>query len=329
MCKTIAEGGRCSGYYRKAISARKTYLQQRIGTLLPLLAQRDTLNAEYLAAKAAAAEARAAGDKEAWKNQSEERDAKLREMREVKGEINGIKNETAKSVIKLNEAQDAYEKKTGTYDEYTGDTLGPARRTLSSESNSPEWHRQRSAGVGGSDVGSITSVSHFARREDIFKLKTGQTLAASGDDRPKSGALFRGDAWETQIMRQFAERNPDIRVVHCKDSWQNIERPYQQPNVDGLLYEDGSETPTAILEIKTSSVPADWEDGIPETYRQQMLWYMDAFDLKRGHLAVLIDDSDFRQYVVEPKPGEIEGLHKEVNKFRSEVAEYLKAHPAK
>lgn len=308
-------------YMLKRIEELETHLSSGVAAMMPILVRREKANAEYNLHRVAASELWNAGDKAGWLREKKIRDELLPPLKEINAELNAVKDTNAKIVLAINRIADGYEKRNGLYLEYKDDRLGTATKTISFPDNTPEWHAQRAKGIGGSDVGSIMGVSPFSDREAIFKLKTGQTMP---DERQNSGALFRGSAWEPYIARMFSKKNPGIKLVHCKDSWKNDLRDHHLANVDGLLFEDGSLNPTAILEIKTSSVESSWEDGVPLYYRLQTLWYMSAFNINRAILAVLINDHDFRQFEVVPEPGEIEAMHKEVDAFVEEVNAYKK-----
>jgi putative phage-type endonuclease/ribA/ribD-fused uncharacterized protein len=304
-------------------TALQANLDHRIQTLLlPLVDERETVSEVYNHHRVAASEEWNAGNKKGWLEHKTLRDEILVGLKEIRAQITEIKDENARIVIQLTKINEAIDKQNGDYHEYTLDTLGPATRTISAPSGSKEWHDQRAKGIGGSDIGAILGKSPFSTREDIFKTKTGQTVP---EEKTDNGALFRGDAWEAHIARRFALENPSFRFVHCKDSWKNAVRPHQLGNLDGLIFDDISEAPAAIVEIKTSAAPYSWANGVPAYYRAQVLWYMDNFDIKRAFLAVLIDDHDYRQFEIIPEPGELDHIHEEVDKFVAEVEAYRQA----
>lgn len=308
-------------YMLKRIEGLEKQLTAGIEAMMPILERREKANEEYNLHRVAASDLWNAGDKAGWLREKTIRDELLPPLKEINAELNAAKDSNAQIVLSINRLAEGYEKRNGLYLEYKDDRLGTATKTISFPDNTPEWHAQRAKGVGGSDVGAIMGVSPFSDRDYIFKLKTGQVMP---DERQNSGALFRGSAWESYIARMFVKKNPTVNLVHCKDSWKNDSREHHLANVDGLLYEDGSLDPTAILEIKTSSVASSW-DEVPIYYRLQTLWYMSAFNINRAILAVLINDHDYRQFEIVPEPGEIEAMHEAVDAFVAEVAAYKAA----
>lgn len=322
MCKSKALGGRCNGYLNKRITVVKKKLDDRVslmissGVLSDKIALEQEVNEHWKVSK----DAKAAGNLALAKVAAEQAKALAGPLKEARSKLNLFKDETAHLAAKYDELQTERERRDGTYLEYDGEELGTAKKTTTYPSNTKEWHEQRALAIGGSDVGAIMGVSDFGNRAKIFKDKTEIDYQAKADQKSfKGGALYRGDSWENNIVRMAQEKNPQWKVIRTKSSWVHKEREYQQANVDGLICEDGSDTPTAILEIKTSSVAAHWEHGPPAGYRLQTLHYMDTFGMKKAHLAVLIDDHDYRQYEITPEPGELENIRSEVAKFQDEV----------
>lgn len=301
-------------------------LQTRTDLMAPLLAERNILNVDFQFHLSEGSNAWALGDRSVWAYHKKRRDEVSKYLNPIRSKIESLKNGNAKIVAEINPLQETIDKATGNYREYRLDTLGSAVKTLTLPDNTPEWHEQRSKGIGGSDIGAIFGVSPWNSRDDIFKIKTGQVKPEP--QKTGSGALWRGSTWESRIASMYAERNPDKLLVHCKSSWVNNSRPHQFANLDGLVYDPETGKPESILEIKTSSTPGSWEHGVPKYYRMQVLWYMDAFGIKKGIVAVLLDDCDYREFEVVPQEGEMERIHRGVDKFVAEIEEY-KADPQK
>ena len=306
-------------YMLQRIEKLEVQLQAGIEAMLPVLERREKMNEEYNVHRIAANDLWQAGDKAGWLREKKIRDELYPQLKLLNAELNLAKDSNAQIVLAINKLAEGYEKRNGLYLEYKDDRLGTASKTISFPDNTPEWHAQRAKGIGGSDVGAIMGCSPFSTREEIFCLKTGQAMPEA---RQNSGALFRGSAWEPYIARMFAKKNPEIKLVHCKDSWQNDVREHHLANLDGLLFENGSLNPTAILEIKTSSVAKSWEDGVPPYYRLQTLWYMSAFGIMKAIVVVLINDKEYLQFEVVPEPGEIEEMHTAVDAFVDEIKAY-------
>lgn len=238
------------------------------------------------------------------------------DIKAVKAEIQGSKYLSMLTVEHITKLDDFMDYSQGIDREYKGDTLGTAVKAGTFEEDSAEWHEARANGTGGSDVSIIMGISPFKKREALLKMKTGEVVQKANNT---GGAALRGHVWENYIARKFAQRNPDKTVLFTKDSWNKAGDENHKANFDGLICENGSLVPNAILEIKTASKEADWEYGVPAHYRLQVLWYMDACGFKKGYLAVIINDGEYREYEIIAREGEMEEIHAAVDKFSAEV----------
>lgn len=215
-------------------------------------------------------------------------------------ELGEYKDETAQLVAKLNELQG------DPGIEYDSERLGNCVRTVAYASGTKEWLEQRQGGIGGSDVGSILKVDKDYAADnynEVFDSKVSAYTEKEIEEQASNnseftGATGRGNAWEPAILRRFAEENPDMTVLYTKASWRNKDDMTGYANVDGLLATDG-ETPDGILEIKTASDEEKWECGVPVSYRAQVLWYLKQTGFKYAHVAVMIDDHEYRSYRIE------------------------------
>jgi putative phage-type endonuclease len=238
------------------------------------------------------------------------------EIKAVKAEIQGSKYLSMLTVEHITKLDDFMDYTQGIDREYKGDTLGTAVKVGSFEEDSAEWHEARANGIGGSDIAIIMGISPFKKRDALLKMKSGEVVQKANNT---GGAALRGHVWENYIARKFARNNTDKTVLFSKDSWNKEGDETHKANFDGLICENGSEVPNAILEIKTASKVADWENGVPEYYRLQVLWYMDACGFKKGYLAVVINDAEYREYEIVARDGEMEEIHAKVSSFVAEV----------
>lgn len=213
--------------------------------------------------------------------------------------------------------------------DYEEEALGEAVQTGEFEANSPEWHEQRKKVIGGSDVSVIMGTSVFQTENRLLATKLGLI-----DPSFKSTAASLGDVYEPIIQHEFAKRhaagnaegNPVFTVYHTKASWRNKDKPSHGANLDGLYDSTGKGgAPDSILEIKAVSDGTKWENGeAPIYYRQQVLWYMHATGIRKGKIAVLINQSEYREVDIIPKEGEIESLVSRVEAFEARLAEESK-----
>lgn len=293
----------------------RSQIEAREEVVRELIPGRDASHEDFMFHLMEGSNAWALGDKALWGAHKTRRDKITKQFRKP---LDEAKEALADVVEKANPLEDELLRREGRYWVYTAPTLGQATRTASASIHSPEWHVQRAKGVGGSDIAAILGVSPWTTRQEVLELKAG---ISAPDTQRSSGALRRGVVHEEAIARRYARVNDDVIFVHCKDSWQSTLVAHQNANLDGLAYGADAIFPSKVVEIKTSSTPDSWVEGVPVYYRLQALWYMDAFGIQQADFAVLLDDVNYRQFTVEPLPGEMLEIHQAVDVFMDEVRE--------
>lgn len=246
---------------------------------------------------------------------------------EAKDHLEEYKDETAQIVGKMSEGMGLE------VEEYTGETLNNLVHLEEHPSNSRPWLKLRQGGIGGSDVGAILKVDKKWGKKNYDKILESKTVDYDAMDdsefTPTSeneggsvhGATERGDVWEPVIVSIFANKNPEYKVMHSKMTWVDKDDDEIRVNVDGLLSDREDGEPNGILEIKTASDAEDWANGVPLGYRAQVLYYLHATNFDYGHVAVKIDDKEYRQYrinrgeKISEEVGSIEDNWDELKKF--------------
>jgi putative phage-type endonuclease len=252
----------------------------------------------------------------------------------LRRQINEYKDVAAPVVAHLADLEENRLREAGEWREYDKETLNELTKTAEFESGTREWLEQRQKGIGGSDVGAIKRVKGaYNSYEEIMQSKlepiTDEQVAEQAlNNEEYAGAAGRGNAWEKRIFLQVVQNHPDDNITFCKSSWKHNENEFQFANFDGLMADkDGN--PDGIVEIKTASVAGKWGnpedglDGVPDTYRAQTLWYAQAAGFKRGMVAVVIDDREYREYHFAMTPEleqEAAGNLEAVKKFNTELA---------
>lgn len=254
-----------------------------------------------------------------------------------------LQNRIADFVERRESILTAEDKAQGRFIENNTEVLGNCVRTASYESGTKEWLEQRQPGIGGSDFGKILGLSgdpYEDRREILLSKITPITAKELAQQNVEGSAAARGNSWEESILRTFAENHEELIVGHCKDSFVSTAHAYQFANVDGLIKVKGEKAWSGILEIKTSTRPMDWQDGIPLHYLAQGLWYLNAFGFDYGYFGVIIDSVEYREYyfdttfllpvkvkgqtvmmTVEDARPLVEEFQEEANALRARVAE--------
>lgn len=160
----------------------------------------------------------------------------------------------------------------------------------------PEWVAARADALGGSEIAAVMGLSPFESPFSLWHRKAGLAVPVADNDQ-----MYWGRLLEDPIAAEFARRHPEHRVRRS-GTWRNRARPYQIGTPDRLLSRG------ELLEAKTARLDDGWgeqgTDEVPVHYRAQCLWYLDALEAKRCHLAVLIGGSDYREYIVQADPAE-------------------------
>lgn len=231
---------------------------------------------------------------------------KYEEMRYLWAQLTEYRIINAQAALASSIFQEEAQRASGNFVEYTKSTIGSLKSLGEYETDSPEWYAARATGIGGSDVGAIMRVDgewssiNFAR---VVSSKLGiEDVSNSSLDRMdlRTG-IGRGNAWEEYIRQTIIEKNPALNVAFCKTSWYGAEVTHRHANFDGLIL-DANGVPEGVVEIKTGSDPSKWGqaesglDGVPPSYRKQVLWYAMNGGLKYGMIVAVLDDHDYREY---------------------------------
>lgn len=188
------------------------------------------------------------------------------------------------------------------------------------EPGSDQWHAARAGGIGGSEIAAVMGLSPYESRFSLWHRKKG--LIGPVEESPQ---MRWGKKHEPTICAEFAELHPDAGVVPSP-TFAAAGRPWQIANPDRLLVgtEPGATRPTALLEAKTARDDEGWgEEGtgeIPVWYRAQCIWYLDVLGVDRCHVAVLIGNFDYREYVVEYDPADALRMREAAAEFMRTLA---------
>jgi putative phage-type endonuclease len=157
------------------------------------------------------------------------------------------------------------------------EALGKAKFIGSFDAGSPEWHQARS-GIGGSDVGVILGYSQYKSPYTLWAEKSKLV-----DDTFSTIPMRLGSALEPAIFDFFAAENKDWLKVYQTGTWQSTTNEWAKANPDGIIeWADGQ---LGVLEIKHSAV---YVSEIPESWKLQVLWYLETLGLKRGVVCAVI-----------------------------------------
>lgn len=190
-----------------------------------------------------------------------------------------------------------------------------------------EWLKERTKGIGGSDVATVLGLNPYKTPLELWEEKTGKTAGKEAGQ-----AAYWGTVLEDVVAKEFSQRTGmkvqkvNYMLSKGEDGWMlgNIDRAVVNPAIAGRVSvlkpekveECGRLLSTDIgLECKTASVymSEHWGDSqeaeilagkivtehkIPLYYETQIQWYMAVTGIETFYVAVLIGGQDFRMYEV-------------------------------
>jgi putative phage-type endonuclease len=167
--------------------------------------------------------------------------------------------------------------------------------------HSPEWHRLRQAGIGGSDAGAVCGLSKWRTPYQVWIDKTRELGDGSADaDEPEY--IRWGKLLEEPVRAEFSDRT-GIEVHPFPKMVRNADYPWMLANVDGLT--GPVNALDGVYEGKTTRFDKDWEtqdDGsvaVPLDYTIQGMHYLAVLGLDVVHFACLVGGQQLRIAQVE------------------------------
>lgn len=131
--------------------------------------------------------------------------------------------------------------------------------------------------IGGSTAAAACGVDPYRSRIALWLELTGRV------ERQESEPMRWGTLLQPVIMGELRERGLD--VLACDQTFHDPDRPWLVGHPDGWAMEDGD---AAVLEVKTTSAYARWDEHIPLTYEAQVQTYLHLTGATDGILACLL-----------------------------------------
>ena len=139
-------------------------------------------------------------------------------------------------------------------------------------------HEIRNKGIGGSDIGVLMGLSHFATPYDIWESKTGRR-----EPKPDNKYFKSGRRLEKIVVEYFEEETgftiiePDRHIAHVDHPWclGMPDRYFQDKDKLGML------------ECKTTQLSISNLEGVPLSWVCQLTWYA---GIKKSDRETRIDD---------------------------------------
>ena len=146
--------------------------------------------------------------------------------------------------------------------------------------NRGEWLKNRSKGIGGSEISAVVGCSPYMDNVTLWEIKTGRRKAEDISDKPY---VQYGTRAEEHLRALFALDFPQYKVMYEENnSFINERYPFAQASLDGWLIDDKGRA--GVLEIKTTEIlragqREKWRDRLPDNYYCQVCFYMAVLEV--------------------------------------------------
>lgn len=172
---------------------------------------------------------------------------------------------------------------------YSPKSLNGAKLLGVFEPGSPEWHSERSKGIGGSEVGTILGLNPWESAYALWAKKTGKIPS----EIKENWAIRFGKAFEEPILQLWAEEHPEYEVF-TTGTYQDEHCSYRHANPDAIArHRETGEL--MIIEVKTAR--QTWEQ-VPPSYVAQVLHYMGVLKIRSG-VIVAVAGMTWNEYEVQ------------------------------
>lgn len=171
---------------------------------------------------------------------------------------------------------------------YAPETFNGAKLLGNYVAGSPEWHAERSNGIGGSEVGTILGLNPWESAYALWAKKTGKIPSQIEEN----WAIRFGKAFEDPILQLWQEEHPEWDVF-TTGTYADENCSFRHANPDALARHKVTGE-WMIVEVKTSR--NTWDD-VPPAYVAQVLHYMGVMKIQRG-VIVAVAGMTWNEYEV-------------------------------
>jgi putative phage-type endonuclease len=172
----------------------------------------------------------------------------------------------------------------------------------------PEWDAAR-AGlcITATEIAAVMGVSPWSDQFTLWHKKSGLRVPPF----TATPQIEWGTRLEPAVGAKFQDEHPELTLTKT-GTWQHQDRPWQRATPDLLGHNE-------IVEIKTSPVAHEWDQGVPLHYYCQTQWQLDTLGFEVCHVAVLIAGHDYREYTVEYDPADAATMRAAAEEFLDDV----------
>ena len=154
------------------------------------------------------------------------------------------------------------------------------------DSDTPEWHKIRSEGIGGSEIGTIMGLNPWESAYALWAKKSGLIPTPPLDN----WSIRFGKAFEAPILDLFAAEHPEYELFKA-GTYRSKKHPHLHANPDALAKVNGE---WIIVEVKTSK---NYWYEVPPAYIAQVRHYMMVMGIKRAVIVGVVNMSWVEHWV--------------------------------
>lgn len=162
------------------------------------------------------------------------------------------------------------------------------------------WLKNRTRGLGGSDISSVVGLNPYKSNVDLWLEKTGQTTPEDISEKPY---VKYGTQAEQHLRELFKLDFPEYQVEYIENnSFTNTKYPWAVASLDGWLTDQDGRR--GVWECKTTNIlqsmqKEKWNHKIPMNYYCQCLFYMAVieadFCILKAQLKTMFDGVPYLQ----------------------------------
>jgi putative phage-type endonuclease len=197
---------------------------------------------------------------------------------------------------------------------YAPETINGAKLLGNYDPGSPEWHAERSNGIGGSEVGTILGLNPYESAYALWAKKTGKITS----EIKENWAIRFGKAFEDPILRLWAEEHPDWEVM-TTGTYADGDCEYRHANPDAIARNIQSGE-LMVIEVKTAR--QTWEQ-IPPSYLAQVQHYMGVLKIQRG-MIVAVAGMTWNEFEIPFSQEQIDVQNEYIEQFWNAVVHDIK-----
>lgn len=186
------------------------------------------------------------------------------------------------------------------------EAIGKCKLIGTHPAGSQEWLEQRREGIGGSEIAVLLNKSPYKSQYSLYVDKLTPKAA-----EPATWLMRVGQVLEPAILQLLKETHLDLSIHSGNLTFASLEDSRFRANPDAIAETEFGDM--HIVEIKYST--RYWNDGLPEHYRLQVLWYMFVTGLHNDAIVGALTPFGYGEYLVEYDPEQVEVMKQAALKF--------------